>query len=79
MGLYGLILVKGRNFLAGSVRNNKTVLLNEDAIRLMGFKDPASTLNVPINFWGDTLDIVGVVKNYHQEGLRVAQEPIIFR
>ncbi|MCK5463025.1 MAG: FtsX-like permease family protein, partial [Bacteroidales bacterium] len=33
----------------------------------------------PIYFWGDTFNIVGVVKDYHQEGLKVEQEPLIFR
>ena len=45
----------------------------------MGFEDMASAMNVPIFFWGDTFNIVGVVKNYHQEGLNNNQEPLIFR
>ena len=36
-------------------------------------------MNVPIFFWGDTFSIVGVVKDYHQEGLKEANEPLIFR
>jgi putative ABC transport system permease protein len=45
----------------------------------MGFEDLTSAMNVPIFFWGDTFNIVGVVKDYHQEGLKVEQEPLIFR
>jgi putative ABC transport system permease protein len=45
----------------------------------MGFEDYPSAMNVPIFFWGDTFNIVGVVKNYHQEGLQTDQEPLIFR
>ena len=45
----------------------------------MGFEDYASAMNVPIFFWGDTFNIVGVVKDYHQEGLKEVQEPLIFR
>ncbi len=76
---YGLNILEGRNFSREFGRNRGTVLFNENAIRLMGFEDYASAMNVPIFFWGDTFDIVGVVKNYHQEGLKVAQEPLIFR
>jgi putative ABC transport system permease protein len=76
---YGLTILEGRNFSEDFGQNSETVLLNESAVRLMGFKDYASAMNVPIYFWGDTFNIVGVVKNYHQEGLKSEQEPLIFR
>jgi putative ABC transport system permease protein len=76
---YGLTILEGRNFSEDFGQNSETVLFNEAAIELMGFKDNASALNVPIYFWGDTFNIVGVLKNYHQEGLKANQEPLIFR
>ncbi|MBA7472544.1 hypothetical protein ES707_07875 [subsurface metagenome] len=76
---YGLSILEGRNFSTEFGRNQETVLFNESAIQLMGFEDFASAMNVPIFFWGDTFNIVGTVKDYHQEGLKVQQEPLIFR
>jgi len=76
---YSLNILEGRNFSEDFGRNWETVLFNESAIQLMGFEDLASAINVPIYFWGDTFNIVGVVKDYHQEGLKVEQEPLIFR
>ena len=76
---YGLSIVEGRNFSEDFGQNSETVLLNEAAIDLMGFEDNASAMNVPIYFWGDTFNIVGVVQNYHQEGLKAEQEPLVFR
>ena len=76
---YGLSILEGRNFSEDFGQNSETVLFNESAIQLMGFEDYASAMNVPIYFWGDTFNIVGVVKNYHQEGLKEVQEPLIFR
>jgi putative ABC transport system permease protein len=76
---YGLKILEGRNFSENFGQNSETVLFNESAIKLMGFEDYASAMNVPIYFWGDTFNIVGVVKDYHQEGLKVIQEPLIFR
>jgi putative ABC transport system permease protein len=76
---YGLSILEGRNFSDDFGRNSETVLFNESAIELMGFEDFASAMNVPIFFWGDTFNIVGVVKNYHQEGLKAKHEPLIFR
>lgn len=76
---YGLTVLEGRNFSEDFGQNSETVLLNEAAVELMGFEDNASAMNVPIYFWGDTFNIVGVLKNYHQEGLKEDQEPLVFR
>jgi hypothetical protein len=76
---YGLSILEGRNFSEDFGQNSETVLFNESAIQIMGFEDYASAMNVPIYFWGDTFNIVGVVKDYHQEGLKEVQEPLIFR
>jgi putative ABC transport system permease protein len=76
---YGLKVIEGRNFSRDYGQNSSTVLFNEAAIQLMGFEDNASAMNVPIYFWGDTFNIVGVLKNYHQEGLDKGFEPLIFR
>jgi len=76
---YGLEVIEGRNFSREYGQNSSTVLLNEAAIELMGFEDNASAMNVPIFFWGDTFNIVGVLKNFHQEGMQTDFEPLIFR
>ena len=76
---FGLQVVEGRNFSRDFGQNSSTVLFNEAAIELMGFEDHASAMNVPIFFWGDTFNIVGVLKNFHQEGLQTEYEPLIFR
>jgi putative ABC transport system permease protein len=76
---YGLEVLEGRNFSRDFGQNSSTVLFNEAAIELMGFEDNASAMNVPILFWGDTFRIVGVLKNFHQEGMHKGFEPLIFR
>jgi len=76
---YGLNIIEGRNFSRDFGQNYETVLFNEAAIELMGFEDNPSAMNVPIFFWGDTFNIVGVLQNYHQEGLKSDTEPLIFR
>jgi putative ABC transport system permease protein len=77
--LYGLSVLEGRNFSREFGRNRESVLFNENAIKLLGFEDYSSAMNQQIYFWGDTFNIAGVIKNYHQEGLKVNQEPLIFR
>ncbi|HYC85079.1 MAG TPA: FtsX-like permease family protein, partial [Chryseosolibacter sp.] len=77
--LYGLDVVAGRGFSAATTGESGTVLLNEAGAKLMGFSKPEEALDQQINFWGDTFRIVGVLKNYHQESLKKAFEPLIFR
>jgi putative ABC transport system permease protein len=75
---YGLKVIQGRGFsrIPGERYN---VILNETAVSQMGFKKPEDAINDQIFFWGDTLGIVGVLKDYHQESLKKAVEPLIFR
>jgi len=77
--LYGLTVLEGRNFSPEYGMNSETVLFNENAIRLIGFDDYREALDKQIFFWGDTFRIVGVLKNYHQQGLKEVQDPLIFR
>jgi putative ABC transport system permease protein len=77
--LYGLKVISGRGFSGDVVNESESVLLNESAYRLMGFKKPEETLNDQIFFWGDTFKIIGVIQDYHQESLKKAYEPLIFR
>lgn len=77
--LYGMKVISGRGFSGETANEKDNVLLNESAYRLMGFKKAEDALNDQIFFWGDTFRIVGVVKDYHQESLKKAYEPLIFR
>jgi putative ABC transport system permease protein len=77
--LYNLELAAGRDFSGATTGEAGNVLLNESACKLMGFKNPEEALNDQIYFWGDTFRIVGVVKNYHQESLKKAYDPLVFR
>jgi putative ABC transport system permease protein len=76
---YGLEVIEGRPFSGDVVNETESVMLNESASRLMGFTKPEQAINDQIFFWGDTFKIIGVVKNYHQESLKKAYEPLIFR
>ncbi len=76
---YELDLLTGRQFDKNRVNDNETVLMNESATELMGFDNIESALSQEIFFWGDTFQIVGVVKDYHNESLKKSFEPLIFR
>jgi len=73
---YGIGLKIGRNFSKDFTTDKKAVLLNEDAVKGLGFKDDKSAIGEKL-LRGDTLTVVGVVANFHQEGLKRKVQPMI--
>lgn len=76
---YGLEVIAGRGFSDEIVGEEGNIMLNESAVRTMGFDTPEQAINDQIVFWGDTLRIVGVLKNYRQESLKKDFEQLLFR
>jgi putative ABC transport system permease protein len=76
---FGLEMVAGREFSDDVANEWKNVVLNESATRLMGFATVEEAINDQIFFWGDTFNIVGVMKDYHQESLKKSFDALIFR
>ena len=76
---YGLEMIAGRAFSDEVQGEQSNIILNESAVRTMGFDSPEQALNDRINFWGDTFRIVGVLKDYRQESLKKDFEQLLFR
>jgi putative ABC transport system permease protein len=75
---YGLRLAAGRNFSRQFGTDKKAILLNETAITLYGFKTPADAIGKKLLI-NDTSTIIGVVADYHHQGLRQAINPMLIR
>jgi putative ABC transport system permease protein len=73
---YNIEIKAGRNFSKSFTSDNKAVMLNEEAVKLLGFKNDADAVNQKV-IRGDTLTVVGVVADYHHEGLQKKVEPMI--
>jgi len=86
---YGMSLAAGRNLqksdtvnpfnpLYGKIR----LLLNEKAVRSLGYKSNEAAINKDIIFsYGSgelSGQIVGVVRNYHQRSLKEAYDPMLY-
>lgn len=74
---YGLELKAGRNFSKDFATDKKAALLNELAAQRLGFENGASAVNQKIARGRDTLTVIGVVANFHQQGLQKAVDPVI--
>ena len=75
---YGLQIIAGRDFSPDVVNERENMLLNETSLGTMGFETSEQAINEQVIFWGDTLRIVGVVKNFRQESLKKDFEPLLF-
>ncbi len=76
---FKLKLVAGRDFSKAIKTDRAAALLNESAVKLMGFKTSDEAVDELFFFWGDTFKIVGVLKDYRQESLKKEFEPLVFR
>jgi len=75
---YGLQLLTGRWFSRDFNEHWKTALVNETAMHLLGFTDPEKIIGKRIYVWDGVLQIVGVVKDYHNESLKKEVDQLIF-
>ncbi|WP_080054677.1 ABC transporter permease [Spirosoma aerolatum] len=78
---YGLRLHSGQFFNAnGGGYDSTEVVLNESAVKALGWKDPANAIGQQVRFYGGgyPLKIGGVLKDFHFNSLHQAIKPIIF-
>lgn len=75
IGTMGMQIIKGRNFSKDFGTDSSAVILNEAAVRVLGFDNPVGN-KIYQNFPGGAgsvmkvYNIIGVVKDFHFESLR---------
>lgn len=75
---FGLKLLAGRNFYGETGSNNKSAIVNQTALRMLGFAEPQQAINEEIIFSGTFMKIVGVIEDYHHQSLKKSITPTIF-
>lgn len=76
--VFELEMVAGRFFSDNFNSEEKSIVLNESAIKLLGFNDAESALNKEIYYWNNPVTIVGVSKDFHFRSLKKRVEPMFF-
>jgi len=74
---FQLELREGRFFSAEFSTDNTAIVINEQAAKIMGFKDPLG--KIITNSEGSKLTIIGVVKDFHFRSLHYKIEPLIMQ
>lgn len=76
---YGITVLAGRTFNRDIVSDMRSVLVNEAALKTFGLGDPENALKERIILGSDTAAILGVLKNYHWNSLKIEHEPWLFK
>ena len=79
MKQYGIKLIAGRYFSKDFGTDDSAVIFNKKGFEQLGLNKPEDAIGKTIDFWGRQYTIVGVAENFHQQSLREAIEPLIFR
>ncbi|HEY2648975.1 MAG TPA: ABC transporter permease [Puia sp.] len=69
----GMKLAEGRSFSKNYGDESHNIIINEEAARIMGFKNPVGK---SVTLFGNPKQIIGVVKDFHFESLRETVKPL---
>ncbi|MDE5677008.1 ABC transporter permease [Phocaeicola sp.] len=78
--LYAPELLCGRVFSENYGNELNKVVLNEEAARLLGYPSPEEALGkqLAMEVLKEPLEVIGIIRNYHQQSLAEPYKPILF-
>src|SRR6185312_262937 len=71
---FGIQMLAGRNFSKNIQNDSNKWIINETAVKVLGWKTPQNALNKEIKYGSVVGNVVGVMKDFHFESLH---QPII--
>jgi len=76
---YRLEILAGRDFSKSFENDVNRIILNEAAVEALGYTGAQEAIGEKVMLEGDSeaVEIVGVIKNYHQQGLNKSFTPIM--
>jgi putative ABC transport system permease protein len=78
-GFFKIPLLAGRTFSGGQGADRSVVIINEEAAKLLGFENADKAVERYITgIGGETVQVIGVARDYHHKSLRDKIEPIVF-
>ncbi len=69
-------MLQGRDFSKDFATDSVGYILNEEALRKIGYKDPVGK---PLTFWDNKGTIIGIMQNFHFNSLHEPVKPMILR
>jgi putative ABC transport system permease protein len=72
----GFEMAAGRSFSLDYNNEESKIILNQAAVQTIGFQDPVGQI---VNLWGDDMEVIGVVKDFHFESLKEKVKPAFLK
>jgi putative ABC transport system permease protein len=72
-------MAAGRNFSKAVSTDTNNYIINEAAVRMLGWKTPQNALDKDLAYGGIKGKVIGVVKDFHFESLHQAIIPLLFQ
>lgn len=79
VGIYRIPVVAGRSFDRNFPSDRRTVLLNRAMASALDFKSPESAIGQKLLDGNDTVEVIGVLEDFHQMSLKDKVAPLIIR
>jgi putative ABC transport system permease protein len=78
--LYNIQMAAGRPFSRDyKTDSNKAMVLNEAAVRMLGYRSPDQAVGKRFKQWGREGTIIGVIKDFHYKSLQQPIKPLSMR
>lgn len=75
---FGMRMAAGRNFSRDYATDTSNYILNETAVKMLGWGSPQNAIDKDMVYGGKKGKVIGVVKDFHFESLHQAIVPMIF-
>lgn len=75
---FGMSMAAGRNFSRDFATDTSNYILNETAVKMLGWGSPQNAIDKDMVYGGTKGKVIGVVKDFHFESLHQAIVPMIF-
>ncbi|MDF2158133.1 ABC transporter permease [Algoriphagus sp. CAU 1675] len=72
----GFQILQGRSFSPDFGEEQSKIILNEAAVKTIGFLDPVGQI---VNLWGNDMEVIGVIKDFHFESLKETVKPAFLK
>ncbi|MFC1563412.1 ABC transporter permease [candidate division KSB1 bacterium] len=73
--LFEMEMLHGRKFSRDFPTDNRNYIINEEALKMTGLKEPIGKM---FSYWENEGEIIGVVKNFHNRSLHSKITPTVF-
>ncbi|WP_373493743.1 ABC transporter permease, partial [Aquiflexum sp.] len=72
----GFEMLEGRSFSRDFGDEKSKIILNEEAVKVIGLEEP---IGATVNLWGNDMEVIGVLKNFHFESLKETVKPAFLK